>query len=528
MAGEEFDAIALVGQFNTAPTLDATKSPTLNPINEDAGAPSGAVGTLISSLVDFASPAGQVDNVTDADPGALVGVAVTAADATNGAWWYSTNGGTNWNALGSVSDASARLLTADASTRLYFQPNAEYFGTLASAITFRAWDQTSGSNGATANTTTNGGITAFSSATDSASLTVNSVNDAPVAAADSYSVNEDGSLAVNWWDADWSRRSQITLSGNTFAGAENLANFPVLVVLNSGTIDYSLTQNAGQDLRFFDADGTALAYDIESWNESGNSYVWVRVPQVDTSGTDTITMYFGNAAVSAGQDAAAVWSGNNFTGVYHLNDSGSAINDSSANNYDGTNGGTTAATGQIAGSRDFESSLSNSIDLGRNRSLTDGASAVTLSAWINRESTSGSGEYILGASITNGGVPTNTSRINLQFIGNNLNFLVRSDDSTRFDITTTTNPLTGLNGSWHFISAVVDVSADTVLFYVDGNLIAPATYSGAPSFAGSAFPSSPSAIATLGANEDFATEFYDGLLDEARFATSASSPPFPE
>ncbi|MFM9964548.1 MAG: DUF2341 domain-containing protein [Planctomycetaceae bacterium] len=768
--GEEFDALTLVGTFNTAPTLNASSSPVLTAINEDVGVPSGSVGTLVSALVDFASPAGQIDNVTDPDSGALLGIAVTAVDPSNGSWFYSTNGGTGWNALGSVSDASARLLAADANTRLYFQPNADYNGTLASAMTFRAWDQSSGSNGTLADTSTNGGVTAFSTVTDTASLVVNPVNDAPtlsagtgfsgiseddvtnagnlvstfanlsgdvdagalkgvavvavdntngtwqytldgsnwfaignvssssarllpsdatsrirfvpnadwngstgttlmkawdqtsgtvggladasvnggttsfstgtsggnivvsavndapiitsngggasasvnvaenttavttvtssdvdggapvysisggadaamfainsssgvltfvsapnyeaptdvgsnnvydvivqvsdgtltasqaiavtvndivpVAVNDNYSVTEDGTLVINWWDADWTRRSQLTLSGNTFAGSETLTKFPVLVVLNSGNIDYSLTQNGGQDLRFFDADGTALAYDIESWNESGNSYVWVRVPQVDTSGTDTITMYFGNATASSGQDAAAVWSGNNFTGVYHLNDSGSAINDSSANNYDGTNGGTIASAGQIAGSRDFESLLSNCIDLGRSRSFADGASAVTLSAWVNRESTAGSGEYILGASITNGGVPTNLSRVNLQFIGDNLNFLIRSDDITRVDIATTTNPLAGLNGSWHFVSAVVDVSADAVLFYVDGNLINPTTYSGTPTFSVSAFSSSPSAIATLGANEDFATEFYDGLLDEARYATSARS-----
>ena len=37
-----------------------------------------------------------------------------------------------------------RLLAADANTRIYFQPNADYNGTLATAITFRAWDQSSG------------------------------------------------------------------------------------------------------------------------------------------------------------------------------------------------------------------------------------------------------------------------------------------------------------------------------------------------------------------------------------------------
>ncbi len=146
---------------------------------EDAGAPSGAVGTLVSSLVDFASPAGQVDNVTDVDSGALLGIAITAADTTNGSWFYSTNNGATWNTLGAVTNASALLLAADANTRTYFQPNADWNGTLGSAITFRAWDQTSGSNGGTADTSTNGGSSAFSTTTDTASLTITAVNDAP-------------------------------------------------------------------------------------------------------------------------------------------------------------------------------------------------------------------------------------------------------------------------------------------------------------------------------------------------------------
>ncbi|MDH4369957.1 MAG: DUF4347 domain-containing protein, partial [Nitrospira sp.] len=139
---------------NTAPVLDASKSPALTAINEDAGAPSGVVGTLVSQLVDFTSPAGQVDNVTDPDAGALLGIAITAADTTNGTWFYSTNNGASWNALGAVATNNARLLAADANTRLYFQPNADYNGTLTNAITFRAWDQSSGTNGSLAAITT--------------------------------------------------------------------------------------------------------------------------------------------------------------------------------------------------------------------------------------------------------------------------------------------------------------------------------------------------------------------------------------
>jgi trimeric autotransporter adhesin len=154
-----------VSDVNAAPALDSSKSPVLNAQNEDAGAPVGAVGTLVSALVDFASPAGQVDNVTDADAGASLGIAVTGVNTGNGNWWYSIDNGTNWSALGAVSDANALLLAADANTRLYFQANANYFGSASSAITFRAWDQTTGANGATASVSiTNTVLDTFSSA----------------------------------------------------------------------------------------------------------------------------------------------------------------------------------------------------------------------------------------------------------------------------------------------------------------------------------------------------------------------------
>jgi uncharacterized delta-60 repeat protein len=216
---------------NDAPTLDSTKSPTLNAINEDAVAPLGAVGTLVSNLVDFASPTGQVDNVTDLDSSSL-GIAVTAADTTNGTWWYSTNNGINWNALGAASNASSRLLAADASTRLYFQPNANYNGTLSNAITFRAWDQSTGTNGSTADTSVNGGITPFSSATDSASLTVNAVNDAPV-----------NTIPNNRYTPLNTAVAFSSVGGNAIQISDDAGNNPVQVTLSvtHGTINLAST-----------------------------------------------------------------------------------------------------------------------------------------------------------------------------------------------------------------------------------------------------------------------------------------------
>src|SRR6266581_4928996 len=59
---------------NTAPVLDATKSPVFTVELEDAAAPVGAVGTLVSSLVSLSGSGSGVQNVTDPDVGANLGI----------------------------------------------------------------------------------------------------------------------------------------------------------------------------------------------------------------------------------------------------------------------------------------------------------------------------------------------------------------------------------------------------------------------------------------------------------------------
>lgn len=177
---------------NDAPVLDTAKSPVLSSVDENAGAPSGAVGTLISSLVDGVPPFGGLDNVTEFDIGAVRGIAITAADTTNLTWFYSLNSGSSWIALGAVSGASSRLLAANGTNRIYAQPSASFNGTVSSALTFRAWDQTSGSDGGLASTTSSGGTTAFSSTTDTASLIVSAAETDTTSFITTWQTDNDG------------------------------------------------------------------------------------------------------------------------------------------------------------------------------------------------------------------------------------------------------------------------------------------------------------------------------------------------
>jgi hypothetical protein len=166
--------INLTGQ-NDAPVLSDT-SLIASSVAEDAGAASGAVGFLVSDLATSS-------NITDADTNDLRGFAIVATDSTQGTWSYSINSGTAWTTF-TATDSTARLLAAAANTRLHFQPTAQWNGTLASALTVRAWDRISGSNGGTADLSSvgsRGGTTSLSTTTDTISLTVTPVNDAPVA-----------------------------------------------------------------------------------------------------------------------------------------------------------------------------------------------------------------------------------------------------------------------------------------------------------------------------------------------------------
>ncbi|NQE34158.1 Ig-like domain-containing protein [Microcoleus asticus] len=177
---------------NNAPVLNNSGSPILTAINEDVP-PASNTGSLVSTLIAGA--------VTDPDTADTQGIAVTATDNTNGSWEYSTDSGATWTAFGTPSTAAARLLAGNASIR--FVPNADYNGT--ANITYQAWDGTttnsSGTiltNGGTADISTAssiGGLAAFSTASETATITVNPVNDPPTANPDSYSVLHDKVLS---------------------------------------------------------------------------------------------------------------------------------------------------------------------------------------------------------------------------------------------------------------------------------------------------------------------------------------------
>jgi hypothetical protein len=75
-----------------------------------------------------------------------------------------------------------------------------------------------------------------------------------------------------------------------------VADFPALVRLSTAIDGFSYSdfrQQDGGDLAFTDAAGEAIPHEIDTWNESGESLVWVKVPTL-ARGT-VIRCYNGNS-----------------------------------------------------------------------------------------------------------------------------------------------------------------------------------------------------------------------------------------
>ncbi len=112
-------------------------------------------------------------------------------------------------------------------------------------------------------------------------------------------------------------RATITVTG--YEG-EALADFPMLVKLAENApagFHYRHARADGSDLRFLDAAGNPLAYEIDEWNTDGESYVWVKMPVYEKNAA--VTMFWGELVDKTLPDTPAstdVWK--DYVGVWHM------------------------------------------------------------------------------------------------------------------------------------------------------------------------------------------------------------------
>lgn len=199
----------------------------------------------------------------------------------------------------------------------------------------------------------------------------------------------------------------IDYSVSGYKGSETLENFPVLVRLSANSpadFDYNHCAANGADVYFTDASNNVLAHEIDTWDTSGESLIWVKIPSVTpvAQSTATFTMHYG-AEIPQGvtlPDASSVWTAAGYSGVWHFGPA------------EGTDSAHSTAVSRTNGTISYDGNDNNPSPLGGNL-WTDVDSAViynyaanapwaalgtgntlTLTCWARTKAASGSGRML--------------------------------------------------------------------------------------------------------------------------------------
>ena len=212
-------------------------------------------------------------------------------------------------------------------------------------------------------------------------------------------------------DQNTSTATRVLLTIHNTLRGESFDDFVAQVAVDPTRIDYSITAPGGADVRFYASDdATPLPYELDTWNPSGRSAFWVRLPTIPAFNDLNIWMHYGNPMATSQSDPHAVWSAEHVV-VWHLYDSDPAggVHDSTANAHDGTAMGVDASrlvAGVIGNSLEFQGGGTECVIAPASTQFT--LPTYTWQAWMNGDAapvtiTSGSNQD----AISNGDVGFN-------------------------------------------------------------------------------------------------------------------------
>ena len=119
---------------------------------------------------------------------------------------------------------------------------------------------------------------------------------------------------------------------------ETFINFAALVKISEDRFygfEYSRAGSDGNKLMFHDSNKNTLPFDVDTWRTTGESLVWVLIPELPPAGT-TITMYWNlkEGRTAPPNNPEEVWPF--YSGVWHMNESITSAQASTALSYDST------------------------------------------------------------------------------------------------------------------------------------------------------------------------------------------------
>lgn len=306
--------------------------------------------------------------------------------------------------------------------------------------------------------------------------------------------------SLTWWNNAYYKRIPITLNNLDQAVAHT--NIPVLVRLNSSRINYADILAGGADIRFTLSDHTTtLSYDIESWNASGESLVWVKIPSISASSQRVIYMYYDNASGTNGESAASTWTG--YSGIWNMDKSGAQYVDATGSGKNGTTVGTVADFAGPSGNAIYVNG-SAAIDTGYNLALVIGKTS-TLSFWI-RSTQAGNDTTWLAPGITGVEEAGGNNDIFFGFMRAAGTINVAAGNGA----TAASNYLVNDN-NWRYVTMSRNETTGAVKFYVNGVLNGSGTSeSGAKTTSFTAFG--------YVRNTGGAANYFNGYMDSIRMS----------
>ena len=183
--------------------------------------------------------------------------------------------------------------------------------------------------------------------------------------------------SATWWDAGWTNKKQINISG----GNSELINFTIYFNVsydNNMQVDF-------KDLRFINsAEDEELPYEFDNVINSNSAGVWITFPTLNAgTNNNTIYMYYGNASATDGQNKIQTW--RQYKRVFHLNADTSTLAYESSSGKNGTiySGNSTQT---------FEGKIGNALHFNKTRAVNlsqsgviFGTTQMTVSGWFKSD-----------------------------------------------------------------------------------------------------------------------------------------------
>ncbi|MHA2211243.1 MAG: LamG-like jellyroll fold domain-containing protein, partial [Candidatus Thorarchaeota archaeon] len=297
---------------------------------------------------------------------------------------------------------------------------------------------------------------------------------------------------------------------------DDLVNFPFLLDVTDANVD-DRAQPDGDDILFVQ-NGLIIPHDLVEYTvAAGSAHIvaWIQANLSATVDTDII-MYYGNSIVGPQEQPAAVW-GDEYVGVYHLEESPTGatgeISDSTTYGNDGTTEGSMNSADLVDAmfgkGLDFDE-IDDMIRISDSASLDTVATAGTIQLWIWWDNAAdGQWQNIMDSSNRFNGNPNDGFEWAQQNDGDHFFYPWAGDGS---DYNLGTNPFTNLQ--WHHLAVTLNYATKSVKIYVDGSAI-PIVVPNVPIFW--------TQIANpgdwlWGGDPDQPLRHFDGMFDEIRIA----------